>query len=98
MYRLHERLENLREKDQADMKRVRHLNRNSALLALAATIGIQIPTSIERIQEPIVKVLCQLLAMLTVTYVAVKIDPRKGLSDPPPPPDSDPITQPDRKR
>jgi hypothetical protein len=72
----------------------KYLNKNIALLAIAATVGVQVPTTIETIREPWMKVLAQLLTLLVVTYCAAKIDPSKGFKSlPPGPPDTD-ITKP----
>lgn len=61
-----------------------NLNRNSALLAAALLVGVQVPSTIERIADPTIKALVQLLAVLVLILAAMKIDTRRGFSDYPP--------------
>jgi len=62
------------------------VNKNSALLAIALLVGVNIPTSIEKIPNPTIKTLVQLLAVLVLVYLAMKVDTTKFPSIHPPPP------------
>jgi len=50
------------------------------LLGVAIAIGVSIPTGIERIGDPTVKVLVQVVALLAILWAALKVDP-KAVSD-----------------
>ncbi len=63
-------------------------NPNLALLGAGGVIAAQIPTTIEKVADPVVKVLLQCLVLLIVIFAVMKIDLRKGFTPtiPPPPP------------
>lgn len=60
------------------------MNKDTILLMAALAVGAQIPTTIEKIPNPTVKVLVQLLAMCVLLLAAMKIDPKRIGSIPPP--------------
>lgn len=66
------------------------MNKNSALLAIALLVGVNIPLSIEKIPNPTVKALVQLLAVLILVFLAMKVDTSKFPSMRPPPPNGHP--------
>lgn len=56
------------------------MKQSTVLLGIALAIGATIPTGIEHIPDPTVKVLVQVAALLAILWSAMKIDP-KSLSD-----------------
>jgi hypothetical protein len=56
------------------------VKQSAILLGIALTIGVSIPTGIERIPDPTVKVLVQIVALLAILWAGLKIDP-KQISD-----------------
>lgn len=74
------------------------MNKDTALLLAALGVAAQVPTTIEKIVDPTVKALVQLLALCVLLLAAVKIDLKKTPSIPPPRMrDHEPDTLPDRK-
>jgi hypothetical protein len=62
------------------------MKRDGVLLAAALLIGLQIPATIEKIGNPTVKALVQIIAVLALVYCAMKVDLSKFGSIRPPPP------------
>jgi len=63
------------------------LGRNGAMLTFALVIGAQIPSTIEKIADPTVKALVQIVAVLVLVFIVLRIDPKAmGSMRPPPPP------------
>lgn len=56
------------------------MNGQRALLGIAIGIGISIPTAINAIPDPTVKVMVQIVAVLGILWAALRIDP-KAISD-----------------
>lgn len=64
-----------------------HMNKDGALLAVALLIGIQIPSTIEKIPNATVKSLVQIVAVLVLVLLGLRINPKAIGSLRPPPPD-----------
>lgn len=82
-----------------------NINKNGAMFLLALGLASQVPTTIEKIPDATAKSLIQLLAVLCLLWAGMKIDLRRGFSDPPPKPkgdmkgtDYDPSKEPDTLR
>lgn len=58
---------------------------NGTLLGVALLVAVQIPASIEHIQNPTVKALVQILALLAVIWAALRVDASSPLTLRPPP-------------
>lgn len=56
------------------------MKQSHVLLGVAIAIGVSIPTGIERIPDPTVKVLLQIVAVLALLWAATKVD-LKQISD-----------------
>ena len=56
------------------------MKQSTVLLGVALAIAVTIPTAIEKIPDPTVKVLVQIIALLAILWAALKVDP-KAVSD-----------------
>jgi hypothetical protein len=77
-------------------------SRNVILLTLAVGLGAQIPTSIQAIQDPIVKAVVQVVVLVVVIFTSIRVTPTENsIPRAPSSPnlnDSEPTTVPDPPR